>query len=200
VRLGATVTPAGRPCGVSVEKTEAQQRNRATHLVMTPVSFLARIAGLIPPPRFPLLRRSGVLGPNAPWRAAVVGYGRGGDTAAKATHDAPERKRRKGKGNGKEKEDGNAAAILVDGGSTEGRRRVDGGSTEGRRRVDAGARRDAVPEVGDVSRSSSSRTSLGSGVVQAVGARIDWARLLRRVYLEDVLACPCGRRCWASVR
>jgi len=175
VRLGATVTPAGRPCGVSVAKTEAQQRNRAAHLVMTPVSFLARIAGLIPPPRFPLLRLSGVLGPNAPWRAAVVGYGRGGDAAAKATHDAPKRKRRKGKGNGKEKEGGNTAAILVD----------------------AGARRDAVHEVGDVSRKSSSRTSLGSGVVQAVGARIDWARLLRRVYLDPGAVRPIGFP-WAS--
>jgi len=62
-----------------------------------------------------------VLGPNAPWRAAVVGYGRGGDAAAKATHDTPKRKRRKGKGNGKEKEDGNAAAIPIDGGSTRAR-------------------------------------------------------------------------------
>ncbi|MGK3967967.1 hypothetical protein WMF38_27840 [Sorangium sp. So ce118] len=109
-----------------------------------------------------------MLGPNAPWRAAVVVYGRGGVAAAKAAHDAPKRKRRKGK----EKEDGNAAAILVDG----------------------GARRDEVPEEGDVPRSSPGRTSLGSGVVQVVGARIDWARLLRRVYLEDVLACPCGGR------
>jgi hypothetical protein len=105
-----------------------------------------------------------VLGPNAPWRAAVVGYGRGGDAAAKATHDAPERKRRKGQG---KKEDGKAAAILVDG----------------------GARRDEVAEVGDVSRSSSIRPRLGSGVVQGVGARIDWARWLRRVDLEEVLAC-----------
>jgi len=38
------------------------------------------------------------------------------------------------------------------------------------------------------------RTSLGAGVVKPVGARIDWASLLRRVYLEDVLACPCGGR------
>ena len=37
-------------------------------------------------------------------------------------------------------------------------------------------------------------TSLGGGVVQPVGARIDWASLLRRVYLQDVLACPCGGR------
>jgi hypothetical protein len=26
------------------------------------------------------------------------------------------------------------------------------------------------------------------------GARIDWASLLRRIYLDDVLACPCGGR------
>jgi hypothetical protein len=25
-------------------------------------------------------------------------------------------------------------------------------------------------------------------------SRIDWASLLRRIYLEDVLACPCGGR------
>ena len=150
------------PDGRVAYRLRRPRRNGATHLVMTPVSFLARVAGLIPPPRFPLLRLSGVLGPNAPWRAAVVVYGRGGVAAAKAAHDAPKRKRRKGK----EKEDGNAAAILVDG----------------------GARRDEVPEEGDVPRSSPGRTSLGSGVVQVVGARFDWARLLRRVYLEDVLA------------
>ncbi len=26
------------------------------------------------------------------------------------------------------------------------------------------------------------------------GARIDWASLLKRVFVEDVLACPCGGR------
>ncbi len=31
-------------------------------------------------------------------------------------------------------------------------------------------------------------------MVKQVGARLDWASLLRRVYLEDVLACPCGGR------
>ena len=38
------------------------------------------------------------------------------------------------------------------------------------------------------------RTSLGSGVAKPIGAGIDWASLLRRVYLDDVLACPCGGR------
>jgi hypothetical protein len=30
--------------------------------------------------------------------------------------------------------------------------------------------------------------------VKQLGARIDWASLLRRVYLEDVLGCRCGGR------
>ena len=38
------------------------------------------------------------------------------------------------------------------------------------------------------------RTSLGDGVVKPVGSRIEWAQLLRRIYLVDVLGCPCGGR------
>jgi hypothetical protein len=45
------------------------------------------------------------------------------------------------------------------------------------------------------------RTALDAGIVPPVGARIDWASLLRRIYLEDVLACPCGgpRRLVATI-
>ncbi len=32
------------------------RRNGATHLVMTPVHFFARLSALVPPPRFPLVR------------------------------------------------------------------------------------------------------------------------------------------------
>jgi hypothetical protein len=35
---------------------------------------------------------------------------------------------------------------------------------------------------------------LGTGVVPQPFARIDWASLIRRVYLEDVLRCPRGGR------
>ena len=38
------------------------------------------------------------------------------------------------------------------------------------------------------------RTSLGAGIVSPCYARIDWATLLRRIYLDDVLACRCGAR------
>ena len=38
------------------------------------------------------------------------------------------------------------------------------------------------------------RSSLGTGVVPQPFARIDWASLIQRVFLEDVLRCPCGGR------
>jgi hypothetical protein len=48
------------------------RKNGATHLVMTPVELLAKIAAVVPPPRRPLRRLSGVLGPGSSWRASVV--------------------------------------------------------------------------------------------------------------------------------
>ena len=43
-----------------------------THRVMTKVEFLARLAALVAPPRYPLVRYHGVLAPHSKWRSAVV--------------------------------------------------------------------------------------------------------------------------------
>ena len=52
-----------------------------------------------------------------------------------------------------------------------------------------------TPQPADTATTSPGpKTSLGAGVVRPAFARIDWASLLWRVYLEDVLACPCGGR------
>jgi Putative transposase len=126
------------------------RRNGATHLVLTPVHFLARIAALVPPPRYPLLRFSGVLAPRSSWRAAVVPRG-----IKEQTAESPSEMTKKKKKPSK--------APLV--------------------------RSAATPST-----ARAGRTSLSDGVVRPVYARIDWATLLRRVYLEDVLACPCGGR------
>src|ERR1019366_2574851 len=40
--------------------------------IMTPLEFLARLATIVPPPRFPLLRYAGVLAPASKWRREVV--------------------------------------------------------------------------------------------------------------------------------
>jgi hypothetical protein len=39
---------------------------------MTPVELLARLAALVPPPRYPLVIYHGVLAPHSKWRSAVV--------------------------------------------------------------------------------------------------------------------------------
>ena len=39
---------------------------------MTPLEFLARLSAIVPPPRYPLVRYHGVLGPRSRWRALVV--------------------------------------------------------------------------------------------------------------------------------
>ncbi|HEX5138832.1 MAG TPA: transposase [Planctomycetota bacterium] len=139
------------PDGRVAYRLRKPRRNGATHLVLEPVAFLARIASIIPPPRFPLVRLAGVFAPCSPWRAAVVARA-GAGSPSPSPAAKPERK--------KKKESGAASSV----------------------------------HTGDRAPPSAPRSSLGAGVVKPVGARIDWASLLRRVYLEDVLACPCGGR------
>jgi len=139
------------------------RRNGATHLVMTPVQFLARIAAMIPPPRYPLLRLSGVFAPRSSWRDAVVPKGPGASRSASAVKPLGKKAKTK-------RETASSLGSARDGASSERGRASEYEAPRG------------------------PRTSLGDGVVRPVGARIDWASLLRRVYLEDVLACPCGGR------
>jgi hypothetical protein len=146
--------------------------NGATHLVLDPIVFLARIASLIPPPRYPLLRLSGVLAPHSSWRRAVVPGGRQ-PAAAVATTTAstpPSSKNTRLRKKKKNVQDNTDVAPPV---------------------ISDPRHSTATPEP---SSTNGPCTSLGTGVVKPVGARIDWASLLRRVYLEEVLACPCGGR------
>ena len=39
---------------------------------MTPLELLARLAALVPPPRYPLLRYFGVFAGNSPWRSSII--------------------------------------------------------------------------------------------------------------------------------
>ncbi len=47
-------------------------RDGTTHLVMSPLEFMQRLAALVPRPRLHLIRYHGVLAPNAKLRAKVV--------------------------------------------------------------------------------------------------------------------------------
>ena len=47
-------------------------RGRGKHRVMSAMEFMARLAALIAPPRYPLVRYAGVLGPRSAWRRDIV--------------------------------------------------------------------------------------------------------------------------------
>jgi len=138
-----------------------RRKNGATHLVMTPVQCIARIASLLPPPRFPLLRFAGVLASRSSWRRAVVAM-RPAPASVDEPRPASTRKKTKNKATGVT----SAASI----------------------RAASVQTRDEMQPI------NGPRTSLGAGLVAPCYARIDWASLLRRIYLQDVLACPCGGR------
>ena len=53
-------------------KLKTAWRDGTTHLVMSPLEFMQRLAALVPRPRLHLIRFHGVLAPNAKLRALVV--------------------------------------------------------------------------------------------------------------------------------
>jgi hypothetical protein len=56
-------------------KLKTPSRDGTTHLVMSPLEFMQRLAALVPRPRLHLIRFHGVLAPNARLRARVVPQG-----------------------------------------------------------------------------------------------------------------------------
>ena len=58
--------------GQVVLKLKTARRDGTTHLVMSPLEFMQRLAALVPRPRLHLIRFHGVLAPNAKLRELVV--------------------------------------------------------------------------------------------------------------------------------
>ena len=59
--------------GQVVLKLKTPWRDGTTHLVMSPLEFMQRLAALVPRPRLHVIRFHGVLAPNAKMRASIVG-------------------------------------------------------------------------------------------------------------------------------
>jgi hypothetical protein len=56
-------------------KLKTPWRDATTHLVISPLEFMQRLAALVPRPRLHLIRFHGVLAPNAKLRPLVVPQG-----------------------------------------------------------------------------------------------------------------------------
>ena len=55
-----------------LESPESAFKDGTTHIVMSPLEFMQRLAALVPRPRLQLIRFHGVLGPNAKLRREIV--------------------------------------------------------------------------------------------------------------------------------
>ena len=68
----ANERPSVNPAGQVVLKLKTAYRDGTSHIVMSPLEFMQRLAALVPRPRLHLIRFHGALAPNAKLRAAIV--------------------------------------------------------------------------------------------------------------------------------
>ncbi|MGO9833534.1 MAG: transposase [Polyangiaceae bacterium] len=176
---------------------------RGKYRVMTGVEFLARLAAIICPPRYPLVRFAGVLAPRSAWRREVVPKPRERRDACTPTR-AEEPARGAGKsGKPKANADGTKARHERGRSTALASSPNDGaggaGTTRPTTRANDVATNAAVlgaPLSGDVIQLAPNIISvkhwdrLLGGLLYAVQPRVDWATLLRRSLSVDVLECP----------
>ncbi len=164
------------PAGRFAYRVKYARRGRAKHRVMTSTELLARLAALIPPPRYPLVRYSGVLAPRSAWRKDVVPKPPEAD-AVKAC----------------EPRAAHAAAAAAGARAARGDARTTGDD------VHLSVRRAPARNAGEgpsVVLLAPNMLSVRhwdrilGGVLYAATPRLDWATLLRRTFSIDVLECP----------
>jgi hypothetical protein len=190
----------------------------AKYRVIAPLEFMARLAALVPPPRYPLLRYHGVLAPRSPWRREIVPRPR----EIQSSRCSPAKR------TSSELTRGHASTTRSPAHTSD--RRTPPQRTEHRDStialrspgVSSGLQigcRTGIPVANSSAQTSTAVTSLAAswmsgfdvlapnivsvkhwnrllgGQLYAASPRIDWARLLRRCFDVDVLNCPtCGGR------
>jgi putative transposase len=178
---------------------------RAKHRVMNPLEFLARLAALVPPPRYPLLRFHGVLGPRSPWRREVVPRPpettkpcppspppSAKDNKSRATQAQPSHSDRPR----------TASSISQSSISAEDRERMAATASSGPGIAQPAASAASAPTLTQPPLASgalqltpnvvsvSHWTRLLNGRLYAATPRLDWRTLLQRSFEIDVFECP----------
>jgi len=191
--------PGGR-IGYRIKKL---RDGRAKMRVMTPLEFLARLSAIVPPPRYPLLRYAGVLGPRSPWRGDVVPRA----PEAKSTPCDPARPRPDARGQPGPTTEPRSGRTPTAGGAGHGDRLPPSSPPPRPNIVEASPARSPAPVAITVDAPAKGAgqwltpnvigvkhwNRLLGGVLYAQSARIDWPSLLRRTFDVDVLACPSCR-------
>jgi hypothetical protein len=173
-------------------------RGRGRFRIMTGLEFMARLSAVIAPPRYPLVRYAGVLGPRSAWRKDIVPKPRDRQPACDgAVVDPPggdtSGPRGKPKKNGSSKRE-DFAPHPDRPSDTAGPPQHTGNGAAMMKVVP-----DVVARPGDVVALAPNILSvrhwdrLLGGALYAAAPRVDWANLLRRSFDVDVMACAkCG--------
>ena len=185
------------PGGRVAYRLKYGNHGRGKHRIMPAMEFMARLAALIPPPRYPLVRYAGVLGPRSAWRKDIVPKPRAavafGGTA---------------RGPGRDPARASTPNSGTDG-VTHTSRPMPKTDAESQPSPPRTLRTETYPTPASaiahtgLSHGNAAVTLLApnilavrhwdrllAGVLYAVTPRLDWARLLRRSMDVDVLACP----------
>ena len=172
--------------------------NQSLRTLVT-LECLGRLAAMVPPPRYPLLRLHGVLGPRHGWRARVVP--RPPESHARCTKAA----RKKAEASGTEEARPQSAAFVEQGAAVVSRGELLSlAAPRGTGEAALVARPDVLAistllETGDAAQVAPNILSIAhcnrilGGELYAPLSRVDWATLLRRTFDVDVKSCAaCG--------
>jgi hypothetical protein len=178
------------PSGLIAYRLKYVSRGRRSkHRMMSGLEFMARLAAIICPPRYPLVRFAGVLAPRSKWRREVV---------PKPREKQPERCTQ---ANDVGKPDVPASNRKADGaekgsGQQPASRGPEDHTRPGGQSQDLVTAAVAAPPPGDVITLAPNVIGvkhwdrLMGGLLYAAQPRVDWATLLRRSLAVDVLECP----------
>ena len=183
--------PGGR---VAYRLKYVDRGRRGKNRVMTGIEFMARLAAIIAPPRYPLVRFAGVLAPRSAWRREVVPEPREPRAACEAarTQKPGPTERRPEQHPAGDARGGPAPRAPSPPGASDTHR----GPAMSANDVAMVAAVRAAPLDDDVMRLAPNVISvrhwdrLLGGLLYAVSPRVDWATLLRRSFSVDVLECP----------
>jgi hypothetical protein len=198
------------PGGRVAYRIKALRDGRSKHRIMTPLEFLARLAALVPPPRYPLLRYHGVLAPRSSWRRSVVPRPpiQAGSSSilrrarkeqtTPPNHPVPSTATHERTSGECTKAPQRSASREGDGAGPRGSPEVSasiGASTSG---VEAPPPRSSIVQLENVGAvlvapnvlSVKHWDRLFQGALYAAASRVSWPLLLRRTFDVDVLECP----------
>ena len=184
----ATERLSRQPDGQLVVHLKKRWRDGTTCVLFSPQEFMEKLAALVPPPRFHLVRYHGVLGPSARARREVVPPTLETEQKGSVSRCTPDAGTESGTPVDPDSQPGTAPAFPA-------RLKI---SEE-----ESSAARRKGPPIESLPLASAEEPSEWAPTRSRPtrSHRLGWAELLRRVFAIDVLKCPrCGARMrWLSV-